>query len=110
MKPTLTLFTALLLAPLAALHAAEMPKPVNKPNIVFLLLAFQAAKATPGLDNVSVSVTATTAPAAPPAESGPRITVASYYFGKWHIRGAGNAVADTGFDDSNKLDDHKRNF
>ncbi|MFO1486354.1 MAG: hypothetical protein U1F71_23530 [Verrucomicrobiaceae bacterium] len=32
MKSTLTLFTALLLAPLATLHAADTPKP----NIVFI--------------------------------------------------------------------------
>ena len=37
MKPTLTLLTALLLAPLAALDAAETPKPVSKPNIVIIL-------------------------------------------------------------------------
>ena len=38
MKHTLTLFTALLLAPLAALHAADAPKPNSKakPNIVFI--------------------------------------------------------------------------
>ena len=35
MKPTLTLLTALLLAPLAALHAADQP--VKPPNILFLL-------------------------------------------------------------------------
>ena len=37
MKPTLTLFTALLLAPLAALHAADAPKPAKKPNIIVIL-------------------------------------------------------------------------
>ncbi|MFA6544757.1 MAG: sulfatase-like hydrolase/transferase [Limisphaerales bacterium] len=36
MKPTLTLLTALLLAPLAALHAADALKPV-RPNILFIL-------------------------------------------------------------------------
>jgi arylsulfatase A-like enzyme len=35
-KPTLILLTALLLAPLAALHAAE-PKPPNKPNVIVIL-------------------------------------------------------------------------
>ncbi len=35
MKPTLTLLTALLLVPLAALHAAEAPS--KKPNILFSL-------------------------------------------------------------------------
>jgi hypothetical protein len=36
MKPTLTILTALLLAPIAALHAAE-PKPANKPNVIVIL-------------------------------------------------------------------------
>lgn len=36
MKPNLTLLTSLLLASLAALHAADAPKP--KPNIVFILV------------------------------------------------------------------------
>jgi arylsulfatase A-like enzyme len=36
MKHTLTLLTTLLLAPLAALHAADAPKP--QPNIVFILV------------------------------------------------------------------------
>jgi arylsulfatase A-like enzyme len=36
MKPTLTLLTALLLAPLAALPAAES-KPANKPNVIVIL-------------------------------------------------------------------------
>ena len=36
MKIKLTLITALLLAPLAALHAAE-PKPANKPNVIVIL-------------------------------------------------------------------------
>ena len=38
MKHTLTLLTALLLAPLAALHAADAPKPASKPNILILLV------------------------------------------------------------------------
>jgi hypothetical protein len=39
MKPTLTLLTALLLAPLAALHATDAPpKPASgKPNIIVIL-------------------------------------------------------------------------
>ena len=37
MKPTLTLLTALLLAPLAALNAADAPKPATKPNIIYIL-------------------------------------------------------------------------
>ena len=37
MKHTLTLVTSLLLAPLAALHAADAPKPASKPNIIFIL-------------------------------------------------------------------------
>ncbi|MCX6911207.1 MAG: sulfatase-like hydrolase/transferase, partial [Verrucomicrobia bacterium] len=58
----------------------------NVPAGTTIIIAFQAARATPGLDNVFVSVTAATSvsPAAPPAESGPRITVASYYFGNYH--------------------------
>ena len=36
MKPTLTILTALLLAPIAALHAAE-PKRANKPNVIVIL-------------------------------------------------------------------------
>jgi arylsulfatase A-like enzyme len=38
MKHILTLLTALLLAPLAALHAADAPKTAAKPNIVFILI------------------------------------------------------------------------
>ena len=37
MKHTLTLITALLLAPLAALHAAAAPQPAAKPNIIIIL-------------------------------------------------------------------------
>jgi len=36
MKHSLIRLAALLLAPLAALHAAEAPKPASKPNIVFI--------------------------------------------------------------------------
>lgn len=36
MKRTLALLTALLLAPLAALHAADSPRPPAQPNIVFI--------------------------------------------------------------------------
>ena len=36
MKRALTLITALLLAPLATVHAADAPKP-TKPNLVFIL-------------------------------------------------------------------------
>lgn len=36
MKPTLTLLTALLLAPLAALHSADAPKSAAKPNLVII--------------------------------------------------------------------------
>jgi len=52
-----------------------------------IVIAFQAAKSAPGLDNVSVAATVatSTAPAATArAESGERITVASYYFGNYH--------------------------
>lgn len=50
-----------------------------------VLIAFHAARATPGLDNVSVSTAPSVAPAvAAPATGGDRITVASYYFGNYH--------------------------
>ena len=58
----------------------------NVPAGTTVILAFQAAKSTPGLDNVSVSVAPATsaAPAASRTNSEPRITVASYYFGNYH--------------------------
>ena len=37
MKPALVFLAALLFAPLAALHAANAPKPAGKPNILILL-------------------------------------------------------------------------
>ena len=37
MKPTLISITALLLTPLAALHAANVPRPAGKPNIIVIL-------------------------------------------------------------------------
>lgn len=37
MKRTRTLLAALLLAPLAALHAADAPKPQARPNIIFIM-------------------------------------------------------------------------
>ena len=37
MKTTLTLLTAMLLAPLASLHAADAPKPATKPNIILVM-------------------------------------------------------------------------
>lgn len=59
-----------------------------------VLIAFQAAKSTPGLDSVSVSAQSTTAagPATPVAEPGPRVTVASYYFGNYHPGDPRNVV------------------
>jgi len=59
----------------------------NVPAGTSIVIAFGAAKGTPGLDNVAVAVRrpASPAPAARPvAASGPRITVASYYFGNYH--------------------------
>lgn len=60
MKPTLTLIIALLLAPLATLHAADIK--VERPNIVFILtddqrwdaagFASEAAVWSPGLDKL----------------------------------------------------------
>ena len=37
MKHTNTFFIALLLAPLAMLHAADAPKPDKRPNVIFIL-------------------------------------------------------------------------
>ncbi len=34
----------------------------------------------------------------------------SYHTGKWHIRGAENVLADTGFDHSYRIEDHNRKF
>ena len=59
----------------------------NVPAGTSVVLAFQAVRATPGLDNVAVSVEPATAPApvaSPVATAGRRITVASYYFGNYH--------------------------
>jgi hypothetical protein len=59
----------------------------NLPAGTSIIIAFQAAKGTPGLDNVALTVqeTASLAPATTlRVESGPRITVASYYFGNYH--------------------------
>jgi arylsulfatase A-like enzyme len=63
MKPTLTLLTALLLAPLAALHAADAPQRAGKPNILFLITDQQTVSAlscagnphvkTPNLDKLA---------------------------------------------------------
>ena len=53
-----------------------------------IVVAFQAAKLTPGLDNVSISTRsgspAAAAAAGPAAESTSPITVACYYFGNYH--------------------------
>ena len=38
MKRTVTLLITLLLAPPAALDAADMPRPASKPNIVLFLI------------------------------------------------------------------------
>jgi hypothetical protein len=37
MKPILAFLTALLLTPLAALHAASTPRPATQPNIIYIL-------------------------------------------------------------------------
>ena len=53
-----------------------------------MIIAFQAAKGVPGLDNVSLEAREATSPApaaVPPAlQPGPPITVACYYFGNYH--------------------------
>jgi hypothetical protein len=56
----------------------------NVPAGTSLVIAFEATRATPGLDNVALAVEETASPAPPAVESGPRITVASYYFGNYH--------------------------
>ena len=51
-----------------------------------IIIGYQAAKSTPGLDNVSVAVQpATAAPAGVAAKANAKITVASYYFGNYHL-------------------------
>ena len=58
-----------------------------------ITLAFQAVRASPGLDNVSVTATAASAPrqATPkPKDDAQRITVACYYFGNYHPGDARN--------------------
>jgi hypothetical protein len=49
MKPTLALLTVLLLAPLAALHAADAP--VSRPNIVFIFTDDQPQSAMSCMGN-----------------------------------------------------------
>lgn len=44
MKPNLTLLIALLLVPLAALHAADSAKPARQPNIIAPMMADPAAQ------------------------------------------------------------------
>jgi len=59
----------------------------NVPAGTSIVIAFGAAKGTPGLDNVAVAVRSPASPASaarPVAASGPRITVVSYYFGNYH--------------------------
>ena len=56
----------------------------NVPAGTGIVIAFQAAKGTPGLDNVALVVRGTASATPPLADSGPRITVASYYFGNYH--------------------------
>lgn len=79
---------------LAQLAAGDFPAGTKKtlvaksvPAGTSIVIAFQAVQGTPGLDNVALTVqeAASAAPAtAPRVESGPPITVASYYFGNYH--------------------------
>ena len=66
MKRILVLFTTLLLAPLAALHAADEPKPAPMPNIIFILAddfglpdigCYGSAYKTPNLDALAAGGT-----------------------------------------------------
>ncbi|MFN7343941.1 MAG: sulfatase, partial [bacterium] len=66
MKIILTLFTALLLVPLAAVNAADAPKPAPKPNIIYFLAddfgladigCFGSAYKTPNLDALAAGGT-----------------------------------------------------
>jgi hypothetical protein len=90
-KPDVLLNASILNADLVQLAAGDFGvgtkhKLVAKgvPAGTSLTIAFQAVKSTPGLDNVAVSVKETTAVPPSPVEAGPRITVASYYFGNYH--------------------------
>ena len=75
MKPTLPLLTALLLAPMAALHAAEKTTAASKPNILFLITDQQTVGAlscagnphvkTPNLDRLARAGCASRNPIAP---------------------------------------------
>ncbi len=50
-----------------------------------VVIAFRASRASPGLDNVTVTASpATATPAAPAPSADDRVTVASYYFGNYH--------------------------
>jgi hypothetical protein len=98
-KPDVLLNASILDANLMELAASEFSPgtkqklvATNVPAGTTILIAFQAAKSTPGLDNVSVSVAAASsaAPAAVPAKSNAKITVASYYFGNYHPGDARN--------------------
>jgi arylsulfatase A len=66
MKNTLTLLTALLLAPLVTLHAADNPEPAAKPNIIYILAddfglpdigCYGSVYKTPQLDKLAASGT-----------------------------------------------------
>jgi arylsulfatase A len=66
MKNTLTLLTALLLAPLVTLHAADNPEPAAKPNIIYILAddfglpdigCYGSVYKTPNLDTLAAGGT-----------------------------------------------------
>lgn len=93
-KPDGVLRASILDGDLVELAAGDFPAGTrqklvarNVPAGTSVVIAFGASKGTPGLDNVTVAVRRPASPASaarPVAASGPRITVASYYFGNYH--------------------------
>jgi len=93
-KPDCVLNAAILDGDLVELASGDFSPGVKQtltakgvPAGTAIIVAFGAARSTPGLDNVSVSARETTAPTPAPkptAESEAPITVACYYFGNYH--------------------------
>jgi hypothetical protein len=92
-RPDATLTAAILDGDFVQLAAGDFQSGTNQrlvatnvPAGKSIVVAFAAARSTPGLDNVSVTTRLATNDVQVPlrAEPGPRITVASYYFGNYH--------------------------